>query len=435
MPAVVAHEYAEVAVADLEEHPENPRRGDVEAIVISIRANGFFAPLVVQRSRNRVLAGNHRLQAARQLGLERLPALVVDVDDTVARRILLADNRAADNADWDTKALYALLQEMSIDTGGLEGSLFDQVDLAKLAEHWAAKGDPDDVPEPPKVALTQPGDLWLLGNHRLLCGDSTSSTDVDRLRAGEKAKLMVTDPPYLVDYDGTNHPNSWNNKGRPSSNKTWDAYKDPSRGEGVAFYNSFLALALAHMEPNAPVYQWHADRRRELVDQSWAKNGLLFHALLVWVKKQAVLTHSDFMWATEFCAYGSAGDYCAYGWGRGHRPDRRRRPPHDQPNVWLSEDSAERAGRHPTEKPVRLWADPYSWHLRSGELAIEPFSGSGTGIAAAEVTGRRCYAMERAPEFVDVACLRWQRTTGKLPVLEASGAEVDFEKPPEASAG
>lgn len=201
-------------------------------------------------------------------------------------------------------------------------------------------------------------------------------------------------------------------------------------------YTDFLALALEHLAPTAPVYQWHAARRQLLVDEAWQANGLLWHQTLIWFKTRATLTRSDFMWQYEPCAYG---------WREGKRPRVDRRPPNSAPNVWEAASGGV-AAEHPTIKPVKLYTDPYTWHLRAGEWAYEPFSGSGTAIAAAEttvdddddearldvdvephadtigaaiaaaeVTHRRCAAMEQSPTFVDVACARWEQLTGRTP--------------------
>lgn len=420
-------------IDQLVEHPDNPRRGDEEAIDASMAAHGFYGAVLVQSSTRRIIAGNHRTRVARRRGESTVPVLLLDVDDDQARRLLLVDNRTADDATYNNAELTRLLAELSVTD--LAGTGYDDTDLARLLRRWGTAQDPDDVPPTPPApsVVTQRGDLWLLGRHRLLCGDSTNADDVDRLLHGITPRLMVTDPPYLVNYTGGTH--------HGAADKTWDTYVDPATS--AAFYRDFLTLAVAHLAPSAPVYQWHADSRNDLVRQAWDAAGLIWHQTVYWVKVQPVLTFADFMFATE-CA--------AYGWRRGHRPPNQRRPPSNAPNAWTLE-SGKGIAEHPTIKPVQLYTDPYTWHLRHGEWAYEPFSGSGTAIAAAEtvdddhadveavqpatdgtgvaiaageVTGRRVAAMEKQPAFVDVACLRWQRLTGRLPVLERSGEAHDF---------
>ena len=272
-------------------------------------------------------------------------------------------------------------------------------------------GDPDDAPEAPGVPVTQPGDLWLLGPHRLLCGDSTSVEDIARLMAGERAVVMPTDPPYLVDYTGGNHPQSWSN--RPAvKDKHWDSYHE---GDGAAFFAAFLRVALAEaLVPNPALYQFHATRRQVLVETAWQVNGLLVHQTVVWVKSRPVLTRSDYMWQHEPCFYG---------WVEGKRPSKR--PPANATTVWTVDQVGESDGVHPTQKPVELVRRMVEHHTERGEAVYEPFAGSGTAIAACELTGRVCYALELSPAFCDVVVQRWERLTGKAAVREPAPQDDD----------
>jgi len=194
-----------VALGDLSCHPDNPRRGDVEAIRASIRANGFYGALVVQRSSGFILAGNHRFMAAEAEGLDRVPVIYVDAGDDDAKAILVGDNRLSDLAENDPVLLAALLQAIQAGEQGLAGTGYSDDDLAELLAQAAEGIDgedeglagEDEVPEPPDGPVSEPGDLWLLGDHRLLCGDSTNPDDVKRLMNDERALLFATDPPYL----------------------------------------------------------------------------------------------------------------------------------------------------------------------------------------------------------------------------------------------
>jgi DNA modification methylase len=392
-------------IDQLSEHPDNPRRGDVDAIAASLDAHGFYGAVLVQASTRRIIAGNHRTRVARDRGATTVPVLWLDVDDDEAARLLLVDNRTADDAVYDSHALADLLASLSVTDAGLIGSGYDQADLARLLKRWATPDDPDDVvPEPPPEPRSALGDLWELGDHRLLCGSATSADDVDRLLDGITPRAMVTDPPYLVDYSGGNR----SGMGR----KDWsDTYHDPPPDSG--FYVDFVREAVRHLHDECFVYQWHASKRADLVREAWESNGLLWHQTVYWVKGHAYLTREHFL---------SQVEPAAYGWRVGRQPPVRRRNPKDQPNLWQLDRPEDDS--HPTVKPVQLVTDPYSWHLRDGEWAYEPFSGSGTAIAAAEVTGRRCAAMELQPAFVDVAVMRWQRITGRRPNL--NGSEVDL---------
>ena len=268
--------------------------------------------------------------------------------------------------------------------------------------------DAEVVPEPPAEPVTRPGDLWLLGDHRLLCGDATDGDDVARLMDGKRAVLMATDPPYLVDYDGGNHPQTWANGGKAGKDPTrhWDAYTDHEHS--VAFYESYLTVALEHALATRPVvYQWFGAMRAPIVFEAWERVGLLAHQTLIWVKSRVVLTHSHYMWDYEPCLYG---------WLKGRQP--KRKPPAEARAVWaidsIVEDGA--GGVHPTMKPLECFRRPIAYHTTPGELIYEPFAGSGTALIAAQQLGRVCYAMELSPAFCDVIVARWERFTGQKAV-------------------
>jgi DNA modification methylase len=234
---------------------------------------------------------------------------------------------------------------------------------------------------------------------------------------GDTASLLATDPPYLVDYQGGNHPQSWSNKPEVRD-KHWDDYVDPE--SGLEFFTAWLRVALDHCHEAVPIYQWHATRRQVLVEQAWQANGLLVHQTIIWAKARPVLTRCHFMWAHEPCFYG---------WPQGHMPERKPEP--SSRTVWTIDQVGEQDGIHPTQKPVEIFRRPIGWHTRRGEIVLEPFSGSGTQIIAAEEQGRRCFAMEVSAAFVDVALRRWELATGKAATLDGDGrtfAEVAEER-------
>ena len=238
-----------------------------------------------------------------------------------------------------------------------------------------------------------------------MCGDSTNTDDVARLMDGHKASLLSTDPPYLVDYSGGNHPASKANKGNPKRDKHWDEYVDPETS--VEFYRKFLALGLQYLKPNSAIYQWHAHKRQALVEEAWRACGLLLHQQIIWVKARGVLTHSHYLWAHEPCFYG---------WVEGQPPSKK--PPSNERTVWQLDQQGSSMNIHPTQKPVELFMRPIEFHTEVGDICYEPFSGSGTQIIAAERLGRRCYAMEQEPRFVDVARMRWEAFTGEKAVRQ-----------------
>ena len=248
--------------------------------------------------------------------------------------------------------------------------------------------------EPPEDPVSRLGDLWLLGDHRLLCGDSTNAEDLARLMGDAKASLLATDPPYLVDYQG----------------EGWDDFDGDD--EGVAFYSRFLAACLPRCREDAAIYQWHAHRRQSLVQRAWEAAGLLVHQQVIWAKASGTFGRSHFMWAHEPAFYG---------WPQGKMPSKARRPPASCTTVWQIDQAGQQSEDHPTQKPVELFARPIQYHTLRGEVVLEPFSGSGTQIIAAEGLGRACHAMEMSPGYVDVAVRRWEKATGRDAVLDGEG--------------
>lgn len=220
--------------------------------------------------------------------------------------------------------------------------------------------------------------------------------------------LLATDPPYLVDYDGTNHPAEHHKKagrkktksGNEVGNKHWDDYIDPEAS--VEFFEAWLRIALEHCVERVPVYQWHATRRQALVEAAWERNDLLIHQAIIWAKPRGVLTRSHFMWQHEPCFYG---------WPEGKMPIKARRPSPDQTTIW--EIGGESDGIHPTQKPLEVFTRPMKYHTRKDEICLEPFSGSGSQIIAGEKEERRVFAMEQSPAFVQAAILRWEKMTGQ----------------------
>lgn len=409
-----------VSTASLALDPANARahgERNMEAIAASLQRFGQAEPLVVQAKTGRVIGGNGRLAAMRKLGWSECDVVEVDLDDLQATALGIALNRTGELAEWDEKTLATLLDTLK-NEGALDGVGFDlgEVDelLASLyADLEGADIDDPGPGDPPEKPVSRLGDIWILGGHRLLCGDSTKPEDLARLMAGETAALLATDPPYLVDYTAGNHPPSKVNRPE-TANKNWDAYKDPETG--VAFFDAFLKACLPHVREDAAIYQWHATRRQSLVEEAWKRNGLLVHQTIIWAKARAVLTRSMFMWRHEPCFFG---------WREGKMPPKGRRPPHNETTVWEIDQAGEDRPDHPTPKPLEIFTRPLEYHTRAGEVVLEPFSGSGSQIIAAEKVGRRCFAVELAPEFVDVAILRWEKATGKTAVLEGTGSSFE----------
>ena len=390
---------ARVALEDLHLDPANARaHGDrnLAAIVSSLERFGQVEPLVVNRGTGRVVGGNGRLVAMRKLGWTQCDVVEIDIDGVEAAALGIALNRTAELAEWDDPALGALLAELRAEDA-LLGVGFDDAEVdAVLAELEAEAGGEANDPGPdelPKTPITQTGDLWILGDHRLLCGDSTSPADLARLMGGEKAALLATDPPYFVDYQ----------------QEGWDDFEGDE--EAVAFYAGFLCACVRHCRSDVAVYQWHAHRRQALVQRAWEAAGLLMHQQIIWSKSHGTFGRSHYQWAHEPALYG---------WPKGSMPDKARRPKPGEITVWQIDQAGEQAEAHPTQKPREVFSRPILSHTLSGEVVLEPFCGSGTQIIAAEQTRRACFAMEKSPGYVDVAVRRWEKATGREAVLHGT---------------
>lgn len=422
--------YELAAVDQLTPHPENARRGDLEVIEGSIEHNGFFGALVAQRSSGHVLVGNHRLRAAIARGAAVVPVLWVDVDDEHARRILLVDNRANDVAGYDQVALAELLAGVLESDAGLLGTGYDDAAVAEIlaaAVTPEARTDVDDVPDVATEPRSRPGDVWLLGPHRLVCG---SATDVDDVRAAlgdQAADLVVTDPPYGVKYTGG------------TAAKLKIANDDL---EAAALREQLLAPAFGVLQqvlrPGGSFYVFSPSGALETTFRAALDDaGLTLRQQLVWVKDRFVLGRSDYHGQHETMLYGwQVGDEPAvpphfdpehetvlYGWagGAGHRWEGGRK----QSTVWEHARPA-RSDVHPTMKPVDLVQRAIANNTGAGDLVLDIFAGSGSTLIACHHAGRRAALVELDPKYVDVICRRYEEHTGLVPVLEATGDEVTF---------
>lgn len=411
-----------VAIESVQLDPANAREHgveNIEAITASLARFGQAEPLVVQKGSRRVIAGNGRLLAMRNLGWRECDVVELDLDDMTATALGIALNRTSDLAGWNEETLAKLLKELRAD-GALDGVGYSEEDIDELLAALQDDIPDEDVDdpgpeEPPDEPTTRPGDLWLLGEHRLLCADSTKRGDVERLMRGETAALLVTDPPYCVDYTGADRPEN--------SGKDWShVYREVDIADLGEFLDEVLGACLPELEPNAGIYIWHAHLQQPVISELFDRHGLLLHQMIVWVKPSATYSHSFYRWRHEPCVFG---------WRRGNKP------PHGAgklDTVWeVDWEGRQRivGNEHPTQKPVRLFEIPMEQHTRRGAVVLEPFSGSGSQIIAAERLRRRCRAMELQAAFVDVAVRRWETATGRSAVLEGGGqtfAEITEER-------
>ena len=394
--------------------PSNPRINEpaVPHVADSIRRFGWQQPIVAKRN-GEVIAGNTRLKAAKSLGHDRVPVAWFDGTDLDATAYQVADNRTGEFAEWDEGALAVILTQLR-DEDALDAVGYSSADIDDLLEQLSENKNSLDLEdpgaiEPEEQPVSRNGDLWLLGDHRLLCGDSTDRTDVERVMAGETAALVATDPPYLVDYTG---------KRANGCGKDWTAdYREIDIREPEEFFLSTFQNVKHVLAPHAPIYCWHAHKRQPLIAQVWEELGLHLHQQIIWVKPSSVFGASFWHFRHEPCLMG---------WAQGSMPPHDGSHEHD--SVWEVdwEGKARVVGNeHPTTKPVELFRRPMRRHTKKGAVCFEPFSGSGSQLIAATELGRRCYAIEISPRFVDVAIRRWESATGRHVILDGDGSTFD----------
>ena len=411
-------ELRRVPARDLLPDPRNWRthpKAQREALQGLLSEVGYAGALLARETDKGLMLIDGHLRAETTPDTE-VPVLVLDVDEREAVMLLASLDPLSAMAGADDQRLAEILRSVETSSEAVQ-NMFDR--LAK-ENGILSVGQVSDVDAEPQIGRadelrkqwgSELGQLWLLGDHRLLCGDSTSRPDVQRLMNGERAILFASDPPYLVDYDGTNHPGTKVSKNRESLNKDWSgSYRDFDRSEeGDGLYDGFIGVAVdIAIREDAAWYCWHASRRQAMVEAAWERHGAFVHQQVVWSKDRGILTRSWFLWRHEPCFFG---------WLRGKKPPKNIAATPlssvwELPSIARTEDVD-----HPTPKPVECFTIPMLQHTVEGDVCYEPFSGSGTQVIAAERTGRRCFAMEIAPEFVAVALQRYVDATGKTPLL------------------
>jgi len=399
-------------VADLSPYVKNARthpQEQVDQIAASMERFGFTIPMLVSES-GTIIAGHGRLMAAMQLGMAEVPVMIArGWSDEDRRLYTLADNRLAETSEWDPEMLqveWAELRELGLgdDLSMIGFSEDDLNDLlpGALLEVTGGLTDPDDVPEVDEDhPISQPGDVWVLGDHRIVCGSSTDAETVALLLAGAKPHLMVTDPPYGVEYDA-----SWRKDALPLKNpgKTGGMH-GKVLNDNQADWREAWALF-----PGDVAYIWHAGNKAHTVAESIEASGFEIRSQIIWAKHQFVIGRGHYHPHHEPCWYAVRKGATGH-WGG----DRK------QSTLWQIPKPQKSETGHSTQKPIDCMRIPIENNSNPGDAVYEPFSGSGTTIIAAETTGRRCYAVELNPAYVDVAVRRWQEYTGRDAVLEGSG--------------
>ena len=423
-------------IANIKPYVNNPRVNDpaVDVVATSIREFGFRQPIVVD-TEGVIVCGHTRFKAAQKLGLAKVPVHVAkDLTPAQIKAYRIADNKSAELAEWDMELLpleIRGLQEMDFD---LEVLGFDADELGILLAPAEVEGltDADLVPEPPAEATTRRGDLWLLGDHRLLCGDSGSTEDVDRLLDGQPIHLVNTDPPYNVKVE----PRSNNAIAAGNSSFTKQQKKSGGRLHHQSFdvarhgkkkatskklrakdrplindfmsdeeFKHLLAAWFGQIArvllPGRGFYIWGGYANVGNYPPALKACGLYFSQTVIWHKQHPVLTRKDFMGDHEWCFYG---------WKEGAA--HKFLGPNNVPDVWSVKKVNPQSMVHLTEKPVELAARAIQYSSRSGENVLDMFAGSGSTLIACEQHGRRAYLMELDLLYADVIVQRWERFTG-----------------------
>lgn len=401
--------YKAIPVAKFVPYARNARTHSdeqVAQIAASIREFGFINPVIVD-GENGIVAGHGRVLAARKLGMEEVPTLEVShLTDAQRQAYILADNKLTLNAGWDTDLLRVELTELGEKDFDLGLIGFSADELATLlADKTEGLTDPDQVPETPEVPVTELGDVWLLGKHRLVCGDSTDADVVAKCLNGVEPHLMVTDPPYGVEYDA-----NWRNEADRANGKPYGA----SAIGKVENDNRMDWREAWALFPGDVAYVWHAGRHASEVQQSLESCGFEIRCQIIWAKDRFAISRGHYHWQHEPCWYAVKGN--------GHWSGDR-----SQTTLWKIGHQKSETG-HSTQKPVECMKRPIENNSSPGQAVYEPFSGSGTTIIAGEMTGRSIHAIELNPAYVDVAIKRWQDFTGQAATLEGDGRTFEEMK-------
>ncbi|MDD5699427.1 MAG: DNA modification methylase [Victivallaceae bacterium] len=374
-------------------YDKNPRLNDeaVDAVVNSIKEFGWRVPIIVDKDMV-IICGHTRLKAAQELGLETVPVhIAADLPPEKVKAYRIADNQIGNIAEWDYDLLpleLADLQNMDFDLS-LLGFDSDELDKILNGNEVVTEGmtDPDEVPEIPDEPVSRRGEIYQFGNHRLMCGDSTESVDVEALMCGKQADMVFTDPPYGVSYRGVNNPDG----------REWEVIEnDDLRGDALS---EFLLAAFknikSRLKSKRAFYIWYASRNHIQFETAIIEAGLKSKQVLLW-NKRMILGHSDYHWAHEPCFYGCHADENCEWFG-----DR------CQTTVWDIKRDNTADYMHPTQKPTALAQKALFNSSRSGEIILDLFGGSGSTLIACEQTGRKARLMEFDPKYCDVIRKRW----------------------------
>lgn len=421
-------------LTEIKPYEKNPRRNDaaVEAVAESIKQFGFKVPLVIDKN-GVIVTGHTRYKAAQKLGLKEIPCIVADdLNEAQIKAYRLADNKVGEIAEWDEDLLWEELQalaDMDIDMDVFGFKPFDvEDDMADVEED---EFDVEEyIPEEPKAKR---GDIYQLGNHRLMCGDSTSEEDIDKLMNGELADLVVTDPPYNVDYGSKAQ--AINKYGYKFSDRHIENDYMPS-DQFIEFLDKAFKNLSEHLKPGGAFYIWHASITVFEFELALRLNNLKSRQQLIWNKNSIVLGRQDYQWKHEPCLYGWKEGAAHY-----FVDDRTQCTVIEDKNLEfkkmkkeelvallediysdkisttiINENKPSRSDEHPTMKPLKLLARSIKNSSKQGQIVLDLFGGSGSTMMTCEQLNRKCYMCELDPKYVDVIIERWENLTGEKAV-------------------
>jgi DNA modification methylase len=397
-----------VSIDSLTPYSNNSRKhseSQVESICNSIKEFGFTNPILIDET-NGIIAGHGRLMAARKLNLTSVPCIMLKgLTPNQKKAYVIADNKLALNAEWDMAMLISevnYLEEQGFKTE-LMGFSLDELENMKPEKFTQGLCDEDEVPAPLVEPVTKMGDLWILGNHRLLCGDSTEVTIVDRLLGEYKPILMVTDPPYGVNYDP-----EWrdrDNVGLGVGERSKGKVDNDDKVDWTAAYSLFTGDI---------VYVWHAGLHSGDIAAHLKNCGFNLISQIVWAKQHFAISRGDYHWQHEPCWYAVRN-------GKKHNWQGAR----DQSTIWniknnnsFGNSKPEETWGHGTQKPIDCMARPIENNSAVGDYIYDPFGGSGTTLIACEKLARNCLMLEISPIYCDTIVARWEKFTGLKAILE-----------------
>ena len=369
----------------------------ITQIVSSIKEFGFTNPILIDND-NSIIAGHGRLQAVKRLGLEEVPCILISgLTKTQIKALIIADNQLALNAGWDLEKLSVEIEGLEDDKFDISLLGFDDKFLNSLQDEKKGLTEDDAIPDLKDTAKSKLGDIWILGDHKLMCGDSTNTEDVTKLFKEQKADLYLTDPPYNVNYEGKTK-DKLKIKNDKQDNETFQLFLTD------AFTNAFNCMKLG-----ASFYIWHSDSEGLYFRLALTNSNFKLRQTLIWAKNSMVMGRQDYHWQHEPCLYGWK-DGSSHSW----YSDRKQ-------TTLLNFDRPTASKLHPTMKPVELISYLVNNSSKQGDIIFDSFLGSGTTIIACEKLQRVCFGLEYDPKYCDVIIQRWQQFTGKEAIHEQSG--------------